>query len=102
MANTVIGSNITVDGEITGDDTLLVQGTIKGKVSVDQVVVEADGLVDAEVEARHLEVSGQLTGNVVATDRVDIRPEGRVTGNLRSPRIQIAEGARFKGHIDME
>jgi cytoskeletal protein CcmA (bactofilin family) len=102
MANTVIGSNITVDGEITGDDTLLVQGTIKGKVSVDQVVVEADGLVDAEVEVRHLEVSGQLTGNVVATDRVDIRPEGRVTGNLRSPRIQIAEGARFKGHIDME
>src|SRR5262245_19792765 len=103
MANrTVIGSNITVDGEITGDDTLLVQGTVKGKISLDQVIVEADGLIEAELEVRHVEISGQLTGNVVATERVDIRPEGRVTGDLRSPRIQIAEGARFKGHIDME
>lgn len=102
MASTVIGNNITIDGEISGDDTVVVQGTVKGRVAVDQVVVEADGAVDGDVEVRHIEIFGQLTGNVVARERVDIKPDGKVTGDLKAPRIQIAEGARFKGHIDME
>jgi cytoskeletal protein CcmA (bactofilin family) len=102
MANTVIGNGITIDGEISGDDTLIVQGNVKGRVSLDQVIVEAEGSIEAEVEVRHIEIFGQLTGNVVAQERVDIRPEGKVTGDLKAPRIQIAEGARFKGHIDME
>jgi cytoskeletal protein CcmA (bactofilin family) len=102
MANTVIGNNITIDGEISGDDTLVVQGTVKGRVALEQVIVEADGAIDGDVEVRSIEIFGQLTGNVNARDRVDIRPDGKVTGDLKAPRIQIAEGARFKGHIDME
>lgn len=102
MSNTIIGNAITVDGEITGEEPLIVQGTVKGRVILDHVVVEAEGIVEADLEVRQVEISGQLTGNVSAQDRVEIRPEGRVTGDIRAPRIQIAEGARFKGHIDME
>jgi cytoskeletal protein CcmA (bactofilin family) len=102
MANTVIGAGISVDGEISGEETLVVHGSVKGRVSLEQVVVEADGTVEADLDVRQVEISGQLLGNVTAQDRVDIRPEGRVTGDIRAPRIQIAEGARFKGHIDME
>lgn len=102
MANTVVGSGITIDGEISGDDTVTVEGTVKGHVNVEQVVVAADGLVDATVEVRQIEIFGQLLGNVTAQDRVDIRSGGKVTGDLKAPRIQIAEGARFKGNIDME
>ena len=102
VANTVIGNNITIDGEITGDEPLVIHGTVKGRIALDQVLVEADGTVEADLEVRQIEISGQVLGNVIAQDRVEIRPDGRVTGDIRAPRIQIAEGARFKGHIDME
>jgi cytoskeletal protein CcmA (bactofilin family) len=102
MAKTVIGSGISFDGEISGDDPLIVQGTVKGRLSLDQVVVEPEGAVEADIDVRHIEVLGQVVGNITAQERVDIRPDGRVTGDIKAPRIQIAEGARFKGHIDME
>lgn len=102
MAKTVIGSGISFDGEISGDDPLVVQGVVKGRVSLDQVTVDAEGSLEADIDVRYIEVLGQVVGNIAAQERVDIRSDGRVTGDIKAPRIQIAEGARFKGHIDME
>ena len=103
MANSVIGSSIVIDGEISGDEGLIVQGTIKGRVQVSGgVFVENSGQLEADVEAESVEVGGSLIGNVVANSRVEIKAEGKIVGDVKSPRILIADGALFKGNIDMD
>lgn len=103
MANTIIGSTITIEGEITGREPLIIQGTVKGRVVLeDNVYIEESGVVEADVQAENVEVSGTVTGNVSAAERVELKPTSRVIGDVRSPRILIADGAAFKGHIDMD
>lgn len=103
MAETVIGQSIVIDGEITGDAPVTVEGTVKGRINLESTVnVTEDGVVEADIESQEVEVSGSVTGNISAGERVEIRPEGRMVGDIRSPRILIADGASFKGHIDMD
>ena len=103
MANTVIGSSIVIEGEISSDEALVVQGTIRGKVaSTESMFVENSATVEADVEAESVEVSGVLTGNVEANSRVEIKADGKMVGDVKSPRILIADGALFKGSIDMD
>ncbi len=103
MADTIIGSSIVIDGEITGDEALYIQGTVKGRISLEEsVFVEDGGEVEADIETQTVEISGQVTGNITASERVEIKESGRVIGDVKSPRILIADGAVFKGHIDME
>ncbi len=103
MANTVIGSSITVDGEISGDENLVIQGTVKGRIAVSQnVFVENSGTLEADVEAETVEVGGAVTGNITAGARVEIKADGKMVGDVKSPRISIADGALFKGNIDMD
>lgn len=103
MADTVIGKSIVIDGEISGDEPVVVEGTVKGKISLDSSVTVASGaVVEADVETHQIEVSGQVTGNITASERVEISSEGKMVGDIKSPRILIADGAGFKGHIDMD
>ena len=103
MADTIIGSSIVIDGEITGDEALYIQGTVKGRIALDEsVYVEDGGEVEADIETQNVEISGKVTGNITAAERVEIKESGRVVGDVKSPRILIADGAVFKGHIDME
>ncbi len=103
MANTVIGSSLVIDGEITGEEALTIQGTVKGKISVTQAVtVETGATVEADVEAQTVTVSGKLTGNVVARERIELKPDSKMIGDAKSPRIVIADGAGFKGNVDMD
>lgn len=103
MADTIIGSNITIDGEISGDEPIIIEGTVKGKITLESSVTVAEGaVVEADVESIQIEISGQVTGNISAAERVEITTEGRMVGDIRSPRILIADGAGFKGHIDMD
>ena len=103
MANTVIGSSIVIDGEITGEEPVVVQGTVKGRVAVgDNVFVEPNATVEADVEAESVEVAGVLTGNVTAAGRVELKADGKMIGDIKAPRILIADGALFKGNIDMD
>ncbi len=102
-AHTVIGSSIVIDGEISGDEDLVVQGTVKGRIALkENLVVEGSGVVEADVETGTVEVAGRLTGNVVATGKVELKPDCKVVGDIRSPRILIADGALFKGTVDMD
>ena len=103
MANTIIGSSIVIDGEISGDEDLVIQGTVKGKISLkESLFVEGSGVVEADIETQNVEIAGKVTGNIAASDRVELKAECRVVGDIRAPRILIADGASFKGNVDMD
>ena len=103
MANTVIGSRIVIDGEISGEEAITILGTVKGKVAVAQgVVIEAGATVEADIEGQTVTVSGKVTGNVTAREKLELRPESKMVGNAKAPRIVVADGASFKGNVDMD
>jgi cytoskeletal protein CcmA (bactofilin family) len=103
MANTVIGSSIVVDGEISGEEPITILGTVKGKVAVAQgVIVEAGATVEADIEGQTVTISGKVTGNVTAREKLVLRPESKMVGNAKAPRIVVADGATFKGNVDMD
>ena len=103
MANTVIGSSIVIDGEITGDEDLVIQGTVKGKITLkENLLVENGGVVEADIETQNVDISGQVTGNITATDKVELKSQCRMVGDIKAPRILIADGASFKGNVDMD
>jgi len=103
MASTVIGTGITIEGEITSDDDVVVAGTVRGKLSAKEgITIEQGAIVEADVVGGSLIVGGSLTGNVTASERVDLQSGARVVGNVKAGRVTIADGAQFKGNVDME
>ncbi|MBX7098596.1 MAG: polymer-forming cytoskeletal protein [Myxococcaceae bacterium] len=103
MANTIIGSSIVIDGEISGDEDLVIQGTVKGKISLkESLFVESSGVVEADIDTQNVDVAGRVTGNIVASDKVELKTDCRVVGDIKAPRILIADGASFKGNVDMD
>jgi len=103
VANTVIGSSIVIDGEISGDEDLVIQGTVKGKISLrESLFVEGSGVVEADIETQNVEIAGRVTGNIQATDKVELKADCRVVGDVKAPRILIADRASFKGNVDMD
>ncbi|MCL2724565.1 MAG: polymer-forming cytoskeletal protein [Polyangiaceae bacterium] len=103
MASTVIGVGITIEGEITSDEDVLVQGTIRGKVvAKDGITIDQGGVVEADIASGPVAVAGAVTGNIHSTDRVDLQNGAKVIGNVKATRITIADGAQFKGNVDMD
>jgi cytoskeletal protein CcmA (bactofilin family) len=103
MASTIIGAGITIEGEITSDEDVVVQGTVRGKLTAkDAVSVEHGANVEADVTGASLTVAGAITGNLNATDRVDLQSGAKVIGNVKASRITIADGAQFKGNVEMD
>ncbi len=103
MANTIIGSSIVIDGEITGDEDLVIQGTVKGKIALkESLFVEGSGVVEADIDTQNVDIAGRVTGNIHASDKVELKTECRVVGDIKAPRILIADGASFKGNVDMD
>ena len=98
----VIGPKTTIKGEVTGDEDVLVEGTVDGQIRITRDLrVGAGGVVKATVEAQSVVVSGEFIGDCRASHRVEIQATGRLTGNISAPRVVIAEGATFKGNSDM-
>jgi cytoskeletal protein CcmA (bactofilin family) len=103
MASTVIGAGITIEGEVTADEDVVVQGTIRGKLSArEAVTVESGAVVEADVTGGPFSVAGAITGNITSSDRVDLQSGAKVVGNVKATRITIADGAQFKGNVDMD
>jgi len=103
MASTVIGHGIIIEGEITADDEVVIQGTVRGRITGHEaVVVEQGAVVEADVSAASIVVGGHITGNVTVPDRIDLQTGGRLVGDVKAARITIADGASFKGNVDME
>ena len=96
------GSTLVIKGELIGSEDLVVEGQIEGKISLpDHVLTIGLGSeVTAEIVARVVIVHGNITGNVSASERVELRSTGRMLGDLISPRVMMNDGATFKGHLE--
>jgi cytoskeletal protein CcmA (bactofilin family) len=103
MAGTMIAEGLTIEGEVTSEEEVVVHGTVRGTVtSSDAVAVGAGGVVEADISASTLSIGGSVTGNVTSNDRVDIQAGGRLIGDVKAARLTIADGASFKGNVDMD
>lgn len=99
-----IGRTLVIKGEITGSEALYIDGRIEGKITLGdhRVTVGRNGTVQADITAREVVVMGKVTGNIDCTDRVDIRSEGSVNGNVSTVRISVEDGAVLKGGIQVK
>ena len=99
-----IGKSIVINGELSGSEDLTIEGQVEGKIDLrDHVLtVGSNGRIKAQVTAKSIVVLGHVTGNLTATERVDIRESGSVEGDIVAPRVAIADGSHFRGSIDMQ
>ena len=103
MATTTIAAGITIEGELTSEDAVEIAGIMKGTVRTKGILTVAAGAtVEAEVTAVSVHVGGTVTGNVSAEDRVELRAGARLVGDVSTARLTIADGASFKGNVDMD
>ena len=98
-----IGRTLVIKGEITGSEALYIDGRIEGKIIMPEsrITVGRNGKVDASIQAREVIVMGKVTGNIDCSDRVDIRAEGSVSGDISTVRISVEDGAALKGGIQV-
>jgi cytoskeletal protein CcmA (bactofilin family) len=99
-----IGKSVVIKGELNGSEDLTIEGSVDGKIELrDHVLtIGAHGKIKAEVFAKVVIVVGEVVGNITASEKVEIRDNGSVDGNIVSPRVAIAEGSHFRGSVDMK
>jgi cytoskeletal protein CcmA (bactofilin family) len=99
-----IGKSVVIKGELNGSEDLTIEGHVEGTIQLrDHVLtIGPNGRIKAQVFAKSVIVLGEVTGNVTASDKVDIRDNGSVDGDIVAPRVAIAEGAHFRGSVDMQ
>ena len=98
-----IGRTLVIKGEISGSEALYIDGRVEGKISMPEsrVTIGRNGKVDASIQAREVVVMGKVNGNIECSDRVDIRSEGSVSGDISTVRISVEDGAALKGGIQV-
>ncbi|MFN7973205.1 MAG: polymer-forming cytoskeletal protein [Acidobacteriota bacterium] len=97
----IIGSSIVIKGELLGDEEIVIEGRVEGKIHIkNNLIVGQKGSVEADIVAHGVIINGRVHGNIVA-DRVEIVASGSLEGNIKAPKISIADGAHFKGSVDM-
>src|SRR5947207_15057401 len=99
-----IGRSLVIKGEVTGSEALYIDGRIEGTINLtdNRVTIGRNGSVAANINAKEVVVMGKLHGNVTVSDRVDIRAEGALTGDVVAHRLSIEDGAFFKGSVDLK
>jgi len=99
-----IGPSIFIKGDLTGDEDLVIEGRVEGKVDLkgNNVTVGRNGRVRADVFGRVVTIEGEVDGNVFANEQAVLRQSGAIRGNITAPRVVLEDGSRFKGTIDME
>src|SRR6195256_4225204 len=99
-----IGKSVVIKGELNGSEDLTIEGHVEGTIQLKEHVltIGPNGRIKAQVFAKSVIVLGEVQGNVSASDKVDIRDNGSVEGDIVSPRVAIAEGAHFRGSVDMQ
>jgi cytoskeletal protein CcmA (bactofilin family) len=100
----VIGPSIHIDGDLRGEEDLLIEGEVSGTVQLrsNSLTIGAQGKVRADVYANSIYVEGLMEGDLYGTERVHIRKSAQVKGNVTSPRVSLEDGAKFKGSIEMD
>ena len=105
MENPVnIGKSVQIKGELTGSEDLTIDGKVEGKIHMKDhnLTVGPNGSINAEIHAKAVVVLGKLVGNIKAGEKVEVAASGSMEGDIVAPRVALADGARFKGSIDME
>ena len=99
-----IGQSIHIKGELTGNEDLTIEGKVDGKIILKDhnLTIGANGRITAEIHAKTVMVIGEVVGNITADDKVEVAPTGSMKGDIIAPRVVLADGARFKGSIDMD
>jgi cytoskeletal protein CcmA (bactofilin family) len=99
-----IGKSVLIKGELSGSEDLTIEGQVEGKIELRQNVltIGPNGRIKAQIFAKAVIIQGEVHGNITASERVDIRDNGSVEGDLAAPRVAIADGAHFRGGIDMQ
>jgi cytoskeletal protein CcmA (bactofilin family) len=102
--NVNIGKSVVIKGELSGSEDLTIEGQVEGKIELRQNVltIGPNAKIKAQVLARAVIVEGQVQGNIATSEKIEIKDNGSVEGDLSSPRVAIADGAHFRGSIDMQ
>ena len=98
-----IGKSVIIKGELSGSEDLTIEGQVEGKIELNNniLTIGTNAKIKAQVFAKTVVVLGEVIGNITASEKVDIRDNGSVDGDITSPKVAIAEGAHFRGAIDM-
>jgi len=102
--STIIGSSFSFKGEITGEEDLTVQGQVEGTIDLkkNHVTIGRTGRIKADVYGRSITIEGEVQGNLFGDERIVLRQSGVVRGDISAPAINLEDGAKFKGNIDMD
>lgn len=100
----IIGQSIQIKGELSGNEDLTIDGTVEGNIELKQnnLTIGPNGNIKADINAKTVTITGKVEGNVTADEKVEIRETGNLRGNIAAPRVVIADGAFFKGSVEME
>lgn len=98
-----IGSKITMKGELSGEEDLLIEGTVEGSINLGDclVAVGSKGQIKADIKARAVNIEGQVDGDVHAKELVTVKVGSKMNGNLKAERVHLEDGAKFRGGIEM-
>jgi cytoskeletal protein CcmA (bactofilin family) len=98
-----IGRSVFIKGELTADEDLTIEGRVEGKIELKDhnLVIGPNGKINAEINAKNATIIGSVVGNINASDILEIKTSGSVMGDIKAPRISIADGAHFKGSVEM-
>jgi cytoskeletal protein CcmA (bactofilin family) len=99
---TFFGPNLVIDGTITGTEPVVIEGTVRGKINLQSDLrIGTQARIEATVHAKNVTVEGKISGDITADDRLELVVTATVDGNIKAPRIIVAEGAKFRGSVDM-
>jgi cytoskeletal protein CcmA (bactofilin family) len=100
----LIGKAIRIKGELHGEEDLIIEGKVEGTIALkkNHLILERSAEIQANVEVENVTIRGQMHGNTEASNKVEITSEAKVLGDIKAPRIVMAEGARFRGSVEME
>ena len=99
---TFVGANIIIEGTLSGSEPVVIEGQVRGHVKLSgDLLIATKARLEASVHARNVTIEGKLTGDISADERVELVASASVDGNIKAPKIVVAEGARFRGSVDM-
>jgi len=102
MAAGLIGRGLYIKGELHGEDDLIIEGTVEGTITMAKsLTIETEGRIKANIETENVVIKGEMEGDLKARDKIAIHTGARMIGDLRAPRVEIEDGAKYKGNIDM-
>ena len=101
-AGTYLGPDVVIEGTISGTESVLIEGTVRGKINLQsELRIGTNARVEATVHAKNVTVEGKVTGDISADGRLELVASSTVDGNIKAPKIIVAEGAKFRGNVDM-